>query len=485
MLLSLYSARLVLDTLGVSDYGIYSLVAGVVSMLSFFTNSLVSSTQRFLSVAQGRKDIIDLKTIFSNSVLMHIVLGFIVFVILESIAPLLFNGFLNIPEGREGAATVIYQQVILMVYISFVAAPYRALLVSHENIVYTSIVDVMDGVLKVLLVLLLTILPFDKLETYGWIMLSISAFNLLAFAIYDHIKYVECIFPRINLFSLDYAKQLLGFTGWVTYSTACIALRGQGFAIVLNRTFDTVVNAAYGIGNQIAGMVSFVGASFNNAIAPQLMASEGGGERGRMWQLAKLGSKIPFLLFALVGIPTMFEMQTLLTLWLGDVPPNTMLFGCTFLGMQIIDQLTTGLGMANRAIGKIGAYTIITFTPKLLILPLGWLMLHFVSPLWSVCAMMFIIEILCMLLRIPLLSKEDGFSAWEFVREVFVSSIPPVVMSVAVCMLVHMLDAGAIRLLLTYILSIVIFLLIAYRFSLNAIEKIKIDSIISSIKSKF
>ena len=142
LILSLYSSRLVLNILGVNDFGIYSLVAGVVSMLSFIINSLVGSTQRFLSVAQGKGDKEELKSIFSNSVIVHLVLGLIVALILEACTPLLFNGFLNIPNGRENAAASIYQMVIIMVYISFIASPYRALLVSRENIVYTSIIDV-------------------------------------------------------------------------------------------------------------------------------------------------------------------------------------------------------------------------------------------------------------------------------------------------------------------------------------------------------
>lgn len=151
LLLSLYSARLVLDILGVDDYGIYSLVAGVVSMLSFLTNSLVGSTQRFLSFCQGRGELERLQAVFSNSLLLHIALGLGITLTLESLAPFLFHGFLNIPEGREEAAVIVYQQVITMVYISFIAAPYRALLVSRENIVYTSLIDVLDGVLKVFL----------------------------------------------------------------------------------------------------------------------------------------------------------------------------------------------------------------------------------------------------------------------------------------------------------------------------------------------
>ena len=295
LLLSLYSARLVLDILGVVDYGLYALVAGVVSMLSFFTNSLVSSTQRFLSVSQGKGDLQRLREVFSNSLLLHILLGLIVALLLESLSPILFDGFLNIPDGRENAAVVLYQQVILMVYVSFIAAPYRALLVSKENIVYASVIEVLDGVLKIVLVLLLPSIPLDNLVAYGWAMLLISFFNLGSFSIYAHTKYAECIFPRLRYFRFTYAKELSSYAGWVVYSTLCIALRTQGMAVVLNRVLGVAVNAAYGIGTQISGMVSFVSTSFNNAVAPQLMASEGGGNRERMWLLAKLESKFSFL----------------------------------------------------------------------------------------------------------------------------------------------------------------------------------------------
>ena len=155
MVLSLYSSRLVLEILGVEDYGVYSLVAGIVSMLSFLTNSLVGSTQRFLSVSQGKGDIRHLKEVFSNSLILHIVLGFLVAVVLGILTPFIFNGFLNIPVGRIEVAEKLYIMVILMVYASFIASPFRALLVSHENIVYTSIIDMLDGVLKVILVLVL------------------------------------------------------------------------------------------------------------------------------------------------------------------------------------------------------------------------------------------------------------------------------------------------------------------------------------------
>lgn len=481
MVLSLYSSRLVLEILGIDDYGVYSLVAGVVSMLSFLTNSLAGSTQRFLSVSQGKGDIERLKEVFSNSLFLHVALGFVVAVILGILTPVIFDGFLNIPFDRVQVAKFLYILVILMVYISFVAAPYRALLISRENIVYTSIVDVIDGILKVVLVILLSYTAKDKLLAYGFITLGIQLFNLLAYMIYSHLRYEECIFPKIKFFSWSYVKEITSFTWWMLYSSVCVTTRTQGLAVVLNKIYGAAINAAYGIGSQISGMITFISSSFNNAVAPQLMAAEGGGDRRKMLALAEMQSKISFLLLAMIGIPTMFEMQKLLELWLVEVPQNTMLFGCVFLAMQIVDMLSTGLGAANKAIGNVGRYTILTFTPKLFILPIAWFILKNEGSLVIVGIIMVIVEALCMLLRIYYLRKESWFNAGIYCKSVILRSLPPVVASVLVCGVLYIFVDGRFRFIYTYLSSIPIFLLTAYLITLTRSEKDIVRSILKKI----
>ena len=471
MVLSLYSSRLVLNILGVDDYGIYSLVAGVVSMLSFLTNSLVGSTQRFLSVSQGKGNKERLKEVFNNSFVLHVVLGLFVVIVLFALTPFIFNGFLNIPNASIGVAKELYILVVLMVYISFIASPYRALLVSHENIVYTSIIDVLDGILKVGLVLLLPYIPLSKLLAYGLIMLGIQMFNLLAFMMYSHLRYDECCWPKLSLFSFSYVKELSKFTGWVVYSSVCITLRNQGFAVVLNKIYGTAINAAYGIGMQISGMVSFISTSFQNAIAPQLMAAEGMGDRSKMLTLAEIQSKISFLLLAMIGIPAIFEMSTLLRLWLVEVPNHTVLFACMFLSMQIVDMLSTGLATANRAIGNIGRYTVYTYTPKLLIMPIGWFCLKMGASLILIAVIMFAIETICMFIRIYLFRKYDWFNAKDFICSVILRSLPPVVVGGCVSLFVQVINDGVLNFVLCFIVSIVCFAITAYSVSLNKQER--------------
>ena len=484
LVLSLYSSRLVLLALGVDDYGIYSLVAGVVSMLSFLTNSLIGSTQRFLSVAQGKGDLASLKSIFSNSLFLHIILGLFITILLMGLTPFLFDGFLNIPSERESIAKTLYLLVVWMVYVSFLAAPYRALLVSRENIVYTSIIDVIDGVLKVVLVIFLPYISFDKLLAYGCIMMFITFFNFFAFMLYSHLKYEECIFPCLRLVNLSYLKELSGYTGWVVYSSASVALKMQGLAIVLNRVMGTAINAAYGIGFQIAGMLSFVSSSFNNAIAPQLMAACGSDNRERMWILASIESKFSFLLLSMLGIPTMFELPTLLKLWLVEVPEHAVLFACMFLITQIVDMLSTGLALVNRAIGNLAKYTLVTYTPKLLVLPLGWLALKWGYDLIVVCFVMIFLETICMLLRVYLFKNEYDFSAFGFCKNVIIKTQYPVIITCVICYCFCSLVSISYRILLTYMISISVFLLTTYLFSLSVSEKNMFKYLVNRVLKK-
>lgn len=482
MVLSLYSTRLILELLGLEDYGLFTLVAGVVSMLSFVTTALVSSTQRFLSVAQGKGDMQRVTHLFNNSVWLHIFFGLLFLAIFEALTPFLFNGFLNINPARIVAAEYVYQQVIMMVLISFVASPYRALLVSHENIVYISIIDMIDGVLKVLLVIGLVYVPIDKLIGYGWIMFLLRLANLLAYLIYDFIKYEECITPRFKDIDVQYLKELTSFTGWTIYSAGCVIGRTQGLAVVLNKVMGTVVNAAYGIGLQISGYVSFVSSSLSSAINPQLMKAEGELNRDKMLYLAKVQSKLGYLLLAVVSIPSMFEIRKLLTLWLKEVPEYASMFCIMSLCGALIDTMTMGLVEANKAVGNIRKFMLWIATPKLLVLPISWILLKLNFGIIFVVLTYISIEIFTMLIRLPLLKESAGLDTIDFCKGVFAKIVVPTLSSIIICTLSVTLFESSWRILLTYSVSAIVFLVSAYLTSLEDNEKALILRIINKIK---
>ena len=289
--LSLYSTRLILSALGQNDFGVYSVVAGVVAMLSFVTNALVITTQRYLSYHHGRNDMSQVRKVFGNSWLLHLFIGIVVVAILSSIGPWITQNFLNIEDARRGAALFVYFAAVAMVLLSFITAPIRALFIARENIVYTSFVDVLDGVLKLSIAILLSKITYDHLIAYSGLLTGISIFNLLAFAVYAAIKFPEFHLPKLQELDKEYMKGLSNFAGWTIYSTGCVIARNQGISVVLNLFYGTIVNSAYGIAMQVSGAVQFVSTSIVNAMNPQIMKAEGAGDRNKMIKLCEYESK--------------------------------------------------------------------------------------------------------------------------------------------------------------------------------------------------
>lgn len=478
ILLSLYSTRLILSALGQLDYGIYALVAGVVSMLSFVTNALVVTTQRYLSFYHGRNDTEMVKTVFGSSLALHIILGVLLMSVLLCIEPLLFDGFLNIDKFRVEAAAFVYRFVSLMLVMTFCTAPFRAALVARENIVYISIVDVLDGLLKVAVALSISSYSNDRLELYAVLMTGISLFNLLAFGGYTSTQYSECSFRYIVRINFSYLKELGAFASWTIYSTGCILVRTQGLAVLLNRFFGTVVNASYGIAMQVSGSVSFLANSITGAMNPQIMKAEGAGDRNRMLYLSTVASKFAFLLLSMVSVPVIFEMPALLDLWLVSVPDNAVMFCRMVMIASMCDQLTIGLGFANQAIGKIRNYSLAINTVKVFTLPAAWICLHVGFQPMSVMYCFVIFELLCALLRLPFLKVTAGLKVTEYVKMVFVKALLPFFFSLlACCIIVNYVDIP-FRFLLTVFVSVVIYCIIGYAFSLTTKEKSIILSVL-------
>ena len=480
ILLSLYSTRLVLQALGQYDYGVYMLVGGVVSMLGFITNAMVVTTQRHLSFLHGRGDIGDIKRMFSSSLLLHIVLGVVMGIILLALKPLFFNGFLVIEDARVGVASTVYMLVTLSLLLTFIAAPYRALFIARENIVYISVVDVIDGVLKLGAAFWLLTCSYDRLISYAWIIVGVMAFNWFALAGGAKMKFSESVlFPKRRDIDKKSMKSLFDFAGWTIYSMGCLIGRVQGVAIILNQFFGALINTAYGIANQVYGAISFIAQSVLNAMSPQIIKAEGNDDRQKMLHLATLSSKYAYLLMSLVTIPLVFEMPSVLELWLGDVPDKAVLLCRFILLTSLVDQLTIGLVTANQAIGKIRNFSLIINTTKLMTLPAIWIILSYGG---SVAAAMWVyigIELLCALIRLPFLKITAGLSIYGYVKRVFVPIVLPTCVQILSCILVmRLVDAHTWRFLITGCVSAAFGGIVIWFMTLTAGERQTIISMI-------
>lgn len=436
ILLSLYSTRLVLDALHVSDYGIYSVVAGVVGMLGFITNALVITTQRFLSFSYGKNDIKSSQVYFVNSLFLHVVIASVICLILYLLRNNII-GMLTIEISRVPTATIVFVYTIIMLFTSIVVSPFKALFVAKENIVLMAVIEVLDGVVKLILALILSIISIDKLVFYAQMMCVILFVDFAAYVLFAFFKYDELKLKRTGYLSWNVSRQLLGFVGWTTYGMGIITLRTQGSAVVLNHFYGTVINAAYGIAYQIYGAITFVATSVLNAMNPQIIKEYGKGDNARMIALASRESKVAEALMLIISLPIIFELPYILEIWLKEVPENTSMFCRMVIIMFLADQVTYGLNTVNQATGNIRLYSLIMYTPKLLSLVAGAILLYFGYSPFHMMVVYLIVEILVSMSRLPYMHYVIGLDVMEFVKKVFLPLFP---LLISLCVLHYFLS---------------------------------------------
>ncbi|MBR4389973.1 MAG: hypothetical protein IKT00_12475 [Prevotella sp.] len=472
ILLSLYSTRLILDALDVNDYGIYSVVGGAVSMLGFIVNAMVVTTQRYISFYIGRGDTNYVKKLFSNSLLLHLLIGAAIALLLLLAEDWLMS-VLKINPDRMGTARMVYVITTMMLLITIIMAPFKALFIAREKIVYIAIVEIADAFIKLSLAIWLSHINSDKLLFYALMMASIQLLNLLAYAGYSRWKFAECRFT-IHRRDIDRKtmSSIFGFAGWSTYGMGSIAARNQGIAVILNHFFGTAINAAYGLAFQIYSSMAFVSSSILNAMNPQIMKAEGADEHDKMLKLASKESKYSVALMAIVSIPVMMEMSSILEVWIKrEVPSYTAMISTFILVSFLIDQLTIGLHAVNQAQGNIRNYSLLMFTPKLLNLPLAYFMLLEGCSVESVMWSYLIIETLVAIARLPYLKRTAGLSISSYVHYTVWPLVPLFVASIVTSWLCIAFLHMPFRFLITVALAVSIASVTAWRFTLLPSER--------------
>ncbi len=480
LIVTLYATRISLKALGSSDLGIFYLVAGVISMLSFLNTAMAISTQRFLSFYLGKNNQEKLKEIFDSSIILHVLIGIIIVVILELLGIFLFDGLLNIPENRIVASRWLYHFMVLSSFITVISVPYNAIINSHENMVLFSVLSILESIGKLFIAFAISIYADDRLIFYGLLLTILTLVIFIAKRQICNNKYVECRGKlRLNK-DLKFIKELFGFAGWNMYGTMSGVIRSQGLTVVLNFFFGTVVNAAYGIANQINGQLSYFASAVLMAFNPQIMKSEGSGERERMLNLSKLTSKYSFLLLSFFTIPLIVETEYVINLWLDDVPEYTIIFCKLILVLTLINQLTIGLQSSAQAVGNIKIYQLVIGTINLIAPVIGFLCLKYGTwDAYIVIVVTILVEIVAGIWRIIFLKKLSGLSINEYISEVL---RPSVLISVIVyCITVFLNNqidtSNFIRLLATIAISSVLLVIGIYKFGLSKPEKEKILSL--------
>ena len=365
---SLFTSRIVLQTLGVTDYGINNVVGGVVAMFGFISHTLMVITQRYITVELGKGNNLDaLKKIFSTSMFLHIAVSIIVIIISETIGIWFINNKLVIPAERMIAANFVFQFALFGFLLSLINAPLMALIISHEDMHIYGYMGIFDMAARLATVYLLLIISSDKLIFYAFFGFSVSCIVFLFYFIYCRRKYKE------TNFSLSYDKTLLKelsrFGKYVFISSIFMIINTQGINILLNMFFGPAINAARGIANSVNNALMSFGNSFKQALNPQLMKSYAQNNPEYMWNLVERGTRILYFLFFIFSLPILLQTNFILKLWLGKVPEYTSIFTQLMVINALINVFLYSLSSINQATGNIKAYSIVgyIFSPLVLI----------------------------------------------------------------------------------------------------------------------
>lgn len=470
MIVSLYTSRLILSTLGITDFGIYSVVGGVVTLFSFLNSAMAVSTQRFLTfeIGKGNKKI--LNNIFSISVNLHLCISLIVLLIAETIGVWFLNNKLKIPYDRIVAANWVFQFSVFTLILTILSVPYNALIIAREKMNIFAYIGILEVFLKLLIVYLLFITDFDKLILFSALVFIVSLVIRIMYQLYCRKNYPESHYKfywEKNLF-----KQMASFAGWNLIGVFAGLAQDQGINVILNIFFGPIINAARGIGVQVNNSVTNLVINFQTAINPPITKAYATGEMFNQNKLVFFSSKLSFFLIFIFSLPLILNADIVLGLWLKKVPENTIFFVNLGLINIMIGSISGPLQILAQATGKVKYYQIIVSSILLMDLPIAYLILWFGFNIQIVLWSTIVISVIALVARLYILKFLVSFSISEFFNEVinpilkvfFLSSILPVI-----C--IFYLESVWVRFFLIILSSVISIIFFVWVFGINKSER--------------
>lgn len=484
MLIGLYTSRVILNVLGVEDFGIYNAIGGVVALFGILNSAMSSSTSRFITFELGSGKFDKLKAVFSTSLLIHIGLAVLVCVVTLPVGLWFMKTYMQIPELRMDAAVWVFYSVVAATFFSILSVPYNAAIIAHERMSIFAYFSILDLGLKLAIVLILPFVPFDKLKTYAVLLVLIQVIMQFIYWLYCYRSFPEV---RVGLkWNKSLFKEMTSFAGWSLFGDSAFLMYTQGLNVLLNIFFGAPINAARGVAVQVQGVLMRFTSGFQTALNPQITKSYAGGDLKYMHRLIFSSSKFSFFLVLLLSIPIFLEAENLLLWWLKIVPEHTVNFVRILLVISLIDCLANPLVYAAKATGRIKIYQMVLGTLLLMVVPVSYLFLKMGYPPESVFVVHLVISIIGQGVRVWLVSAMIQLSLREYfyklvIRCVFVLLLAPVVPVVAHLFLVEPI----LRLLLVACASAGTVALLAYLTALDQQEKVFLNRTVRAALIKF
>lgn len=468
MAVALYTSRVVLKSLGVVDFGIYSLVGSFVVMLDIINSALYGASIRYITYITECGDMEDRKRIFSSIKFAHLIIAVTTLIIGETVGLWFLNTQMNIPADRFYAASCVYQCSLGILFLAIVSLPYTALIMSHERMSTFAYMTILDVLLKLSVAVGIAYVEVDKLIVYAILMLGVQLVMRIAYMFYCNRNFQEAN-VRVQYIKKD-VMQIFGFTSWKIYGCASASFNMQGTNILLNIFFGPIVNASRGIANQIhAALVKFC-SNFIVAVKPQIIKSYANEDMTRMHSLVIESSKISIYLTILMVVPLYIFTPHVLKIWLGSYPEYSVPFARIILIQQLIFSLNYCLEAAIEATGHIKKYQLLTGTVSIITLPASYIALRYFDA--SPVVVMFIylaLELLTYIVRILITMPAISLSIWRYIKAVIIPTI--LLLTVIACVYAllpkHCPDTNILQLItevcITILATGVLILLIGFR----------------------
>lgn len=483
--LSLYTTRLILDVLGASDFGIYSIVGGVIAMLGFLNGAMASATQRFMSYSEGENDKEKQKRMFNISLCIHFAISLLLVVLLVIAGVICFLYVLNIPADRLFAAKVVYGCLVLSTAFSVSSVPYEAVLNAHENMLYYSIVGILDAALRLAVAISLYYVALDKLMAYGVMMAIIPLITLTFMRWYCHTRYEECKISLARYYNKAQAKEMITFAGWNFLSKAGNVIVMQGSSVVLNAFGGVLVNAAHGIANQLAGYLLVFSTNMQKALSPVIVKKEGEHNRQQMLAFSLAGNKFSYLLFAFFAIPVCIEMPYILQLWLKEPPEYAVLFCRLIVVRRLIGQLTSTFATSIGATGDIKQNSIMNAVIMGLALPVACLCYMMGAPIYIMYVVLIAMVILMGVCDTYYMWRQCDLRLNLFFKSVILPCLLITILTFMVGMPFHwLMPVGFVRLACVLVACFLACMASGYAIGMTAREKNVINGLMANIFTK-
>lgn len=484
MAIQLYTVPIIMKCLGISDYGLYNVVGGITTFLAFVQGALTSGSQRFLSFSIGEDNNNALKQTFITTRSIYVILGMLMLIMLEIGGVWFLNAKMNIPENRLYAANWVLQFSIISFILNFINIPYTAVLIAHEKMNVYAYITITESILKLIGVILLQFIFFDKLITYSGICLASTIIIIALYHIYCISNYKECKTTSLK-WNIKIGYSMIKYSIWNSIGALAGILRIQGTNILLNLFFGTIINAAHALGQQINSVISLFINNIYLASRPQITKAYAANEEKGMWLLVFQSAKLAFYLLTLLIIPILIGIDDILKIWLGKYPIYATDIIRLLLLTLLIETFSNQIIAVFQAKNKMRKFQLISSGIQLLNLPISYILLKNlnISPISPYIVSIFIssLSVICIIL---IAKKEINLNANKYFKEVVAKDI--LLFCIVFCCVYAFstlnIESSILRIVAICFVTIIVSIPIIWKIGLNRSEKLAVIKLIKKFK---